>query len=156
MPNTDRTVRNWKNFCSLVVYELGVIFDIANSDDIRVVKTTIGDGMGVGIKFDGSFAQSDTTIINSIVHKLRSALNKRSIQVNEGWGILCDDDYVDTTLSTSSDDEDLMFVLSISGDLSSGKVPFVSEVDIKALGNTFAHCLDNLQEDVEDIFNEDF
>lgn len=86
MPNTDRTVRNWKNFCSLVVYELGVIFDIANSDDIRVVKTTIGDGMGVGIKFDGSFAQSDTTIINSIVHKLRSALNKMSIQVNEGWG----------------------------------------------------------------------
>ena len=50
-----------------------------------------------------------------------------------------------------------MLVLSISGDLSiSGKVPFVSEEDIKALGNTYAHCLENLQEDVEDIFDEDF
>lgn len=49
-----------------------------------------------------------------------------------------------------------MFVLSISGDLSNGEVPVVSEVNIKALGNTYTHCLDNLQEDVEDIFNEDF
>lgn len=49
-----------------------------------------------------------------------------------------------------------MLVLSISGDLSSDKVPFVSEEDIKALGNTYVHCLENLQEDVEDIFDEDF
>ncbi len=82
MPNTDRTIRNWKNFCSLVVYELGVIFDIANSDDVRIVKTTIGDGMGVGIKFDDSFVQSDTTIINSIVHKLRSALSKKAFKLS--------------------------------------------------------------------------
>lgn len=34
MPNIDKTVRNWKNFCSLVVYETGVIFGIENSDDI--------------------------------------------------------------------------------------------------------------------------
>lgn len=154
--SSDRTMKNWKNFCSLVVYEFGKNFDIEDSDDIRIVKTTIGDGMGVGIKFDGSFVRSDTSIINSIVHKLKSALNKKNIQVINEYGILCDDDYVDTTLSTSSDDEDLVFVLSICGNLSSGKVPVVVESNIKALGNTYVHCLDNLQEAVEDIFDEDF
>lgn len=41
--------------------------------------------MGIGIKFDGSFVRSDTSIINSIVHKLRSALNKRNIQIINEW-----------------------------------------------------------------------
>lgn len=156
MSSGYRTIKNWKNFCSLVVYELGKKFDIEKETDIKIVKTSIGDGMGIGIKFDSDLVKSSIHCINSVIDKLTKGLKGTGIEITTKWGYFCDESYVDTTITESSGDEPLVLVLCISGDLESVKVPLVNYNNIKVLGKTYLCCYDNLCDDVEYIFDEKF
>ena len=159
MINKDRTVRNWKNFCSLVVYEFGKRFNIEKEDDIIIVKTNIGDGIGVGIKFDDNSVKSSMTSINDLINKFSKALKKKDINVLWKWSTLYDN-YVDFTkpsnIPANLKDGFVVLVLSICGNLGTGRVPNAAGADIEDLGDIYLCCRDRLHSSVEDAFAEDF
>lgn len=142
-------VEKWKFFSELVLVLLSRRFEITDATDIALVKTSISEGIGVGVKFDKIYSE-DVLGIDT----LKKSLSRIGLTLEYDWGNLCDDDYVDTSYDISNEEE-VVLVLCVCGDLLVDKVPSLSPKKITSFGDVYRTCFDNLCESIDEVYDGD-
>lgn len=59
---SEKEVKNWKKFALILLYHFAKRFSIDNDDDIIFVKTSMCDGVGMGIKFNKIYTDDELGI----------------------------------------------------------------------------------------------